>query len=128
MTRTSTMWMVSVFMIGTTALLHCGSDDSGSGGAGGAAGGAAGGPIMGDSQCYDCVNAHCSAEVSACYGAGWQTGNFGGECGPFFNCVKQCGTDSACLQGCSQYQTSACSDCLNTMDACISGACPTCNS
>jgi hypothetical protein len=137
--------IVSV-LAATAGIAACGS--SGGGGTGGetnasggmtsvAQGGASGGAMSGaggamctsigtPAACPDlvtCMNAHCSAQTTGCFGAGYATGNFsGGTCSAFLGCIGACScTDVGCLTSC--IPSSDCQTCQDAVDTCESANC-----
>lgn len=77
-----------------------------------------------DKACEDCMAASCNAELSACYGSGYKTGNFSGPCGPVATCTCSCPEgDLSCLTGCAEKGGTTCEDCVAKIDACETAKC-----
>lgn len=127
--------------------LACSSERAGSSGAGGAgaSGGAAGegggageGGSGGAGQamcspwspsqsegCRACVAASCGAQASACFGAGWLSGDAtGSSCADFVGCYCGCADgDLTCQGACFRAASAACGACIQQMSRCICDGC-----
>lgn len=85
-----------------------------------------------------CARTNCSAQYEACYGVGFEAGDYtGGACEDYLNIFKHCACDATCLTHADLYDSfmGACSICIrdqamkcavdqcqNEFDACAAGA------
>lgn len=110
-----------------------GSTSSGSS-SGGSSGSSGGGikqcPAQGQTDCPQsevdayakCATDNCDAEYEECYGAGYQSGTFGGPCASFISCANACACDdTACRQKCTPDST--CNTCNQKLAQCITSKC-----
>ncbi len=110
---------------GTGGGAGTGSGAGTSGGAGtSAACGSSKAPTSG-SACATCLQAHCNAEASGCYGSGWASGTYsGGACSTFISCTMQCQcNDATCAQGCISSLNAACQSCSSNLSNCQTTSC-----
>lgn len=104
-----------------SVLAACGGDDG------------AGGDSCEPDECTMCVDDKCSSEVQACYGDGYNSGSFSGDCAMLGECTVDnncCGENAGpeCATTCGPFLDQACSDCLDMLGACEDSQCATeCN-
>ncbi len=133
------VWVLSVSLLGS-ATVACG--DSGSSGSGGGGTTSSTGSSQGDPNVYcsppgqdctgvdeyvTCATTQCDAEYKQCLGADYQNGNFGGDCGAYIDCAKDCcngcDCDSTCQQNCDSLRDQVCTDCFTAVASCITANC-----
>ncbi len=107
-------------------------DDSGSSSGGDGAsgsltaclGGAASGPVpTACAPLVQCVESHCTTDLTTCFGPGYASGNVTGECQSFETCATQSGCTAAAGVSCAGQTTSACQQCVQGLAACAETSC-----
>lgn len=75
------------------------------------------------SQYTSCIESKCGSSLQTCFGAGYQSGNYGGVCGATYEtCVQKCGcNNSPCVVACGA-PSADCQSCLLDVGTCIGGA------
>jgi hypothetical protein len=92
---------------GATSPFKCGSSSGGGGG-------------TTSTACNSCEEAHCSAQMTACFGSDFK----GGSCASFVSCLNACDCSNyTCLAACSP--SSACQTCMDDVSTCEETNCAT---
>ena len=73
--------------------------------------------------CATCMRTKCTAESAAALGPGWASRSFGGACASLLQCLCDCGTSRACVDGCNGAVTAGCHDAQQTVEACRAANC-----
>lgn len=113
--------LLAVLVLGGAIVAACSSSTSG--GAGGTSpfkcGTGSGGGTT-STACTSCEQAHCSAQMTTCFGADYK----GGSCAAYVSCLNACDCNNlSCLMACSP--GAACESCMNAMDTCTQTNCAT---
>ena len=114
-----------VALLGLAALAGCGSSESGSNLGGGgsqtsscdpvafATLNAAGSNAKVCSAFVQCLGNKCGDHAKECAGPDYASGKYTGTCGAYYDCVKTCNCQKACVDKCD-VGTPACAECLGT--------------
>jgi hypothetical protein len=113
-----------VGIIGLTALVGCGSSDSGDNAGGGGSGAscdpvafatlnAAGSNAKVCSAFVQCLGSKCAEAAKECAGPDFASGKYTGTCAGYYDCVRTCDCQKACVDKCDP-GTIACAECLGT--------------
>jgi hypothetical protein len=58
-----------------------------------------------------CLGSKCGDDAKECAGPDYASGNYAGTCGAYYDCVKTCNCQKACVDTCD-VGTPACAECL----------------
>jgi hypothetical protein len=87
-----------------------------------------GAPESGNSACTTCLQTHCNADLTTCWGASWATGDTSaGACSSFLACTSACSScsDINCLFGCVGSLSNECQTCSQATATCQQDSCAT---
>ena len=73
--------------------------------------------------CATCMRTKCTAESAAALGPGWASRAYGGACAALLQCLCDCGTSRACVDGCNGAVTAECLAAQKAVETCRADHC-----